>query len=80
LALVAIIIVSGTIFYSQYLAKKIAREERQKVEEWVRAGQSLILSQENSDTRFATFILTENKSIQIIWKKTGFGKGGKSGG
>jgi len=67
LALVAIFIVSGTIFYSQYLAKKIAREERQKVEEWVRAGQSLILSPENSDTRLATFILTENKSIPIIW-------------
>ncbi len=67
LALVAILIVSGTIFYSQYLAKKIAREERLKVEEWVRAGQSLILSPENSDTRLATFIITENKSIPIIW-------------
>ncbi len=40
LALVAILIVSGTIIYSQYLAKKIAREEKQKVEEWVKAGQS----------------------------------------
>lgn len=67
LALVAIFIVSGTIFYSQYLAKKIAKEERQKVEEWVRAGQSLISSPENSDTRLASYILTENKSIPIIW-------------
>ena len=33
LALIAIAIVSGTIFYSQYLARKIGREERQKVEE-----------------------------------------------
>lgn len=66
LALVAILIVSGTIFYSQYLAKKIAREERQKVEAWVRAGQSLITSPDNSDTRLAAYILTENKSIPII--------------
>lgn len=67
LALVAILIVIGTIFYSRYLARKIAREERQKVEEWVRAGQSFINSPENSDTRLATFIMTENKSIPIIW-------------
>lgn len=67
LALVAIFIVSGTIIYSQYLAKKIARDEKQKVEEWVKAGQSLINSPENSDTRLASFILTENKSIPIIW-------------
>ncbi len=67
LAVVAILIVSGTIFYSQYLARKIAREERQKVEEWVKAGQSLITSPDNSDTRLASFIITENKSIPIIW-------------
>ena len=67
LALVAIFIVSGTIIYSQYLAKKIAREERQKVEQWAKAGQSLISSPENSDTRLASFILIENKSIPIIW-------------
>lgn len=67
LALIAISIVSGTIFYSQYLARKIAREEKQKVEEWVRAGQSLISSPENADTELASFILTKNKTIPIIW-------------
>lgn len=67
LAAIAILIVSGTVFYSQYLARKITREEKQKVEEWVRAGQSLITSPENSDTRLASFIITENKSIPIIW-------------
>ena len=30
LALLAILIVSGTIIYSQYLARKIAHEEREK--------------------------------------------------
>ena len=67
LAVVAILIVSGTIIYSQYLAKKIAREEKQKVEAWVEAGQFLIGSPENSDTRLAFFIIRENKSIPIIW-------------
>ena len=67
LALIAISIVSGTIFYSQYLARKIAREEKQKVEEWVRAGQSLISSPENADTELASFILTKNTTIPIIW-------------
>jgi hypothetical protein len=32
LAFVAILIVSGTIFYSQYLANKLAKEEKEKVE------------------------------------------------
>lgn len=67
LAVIAIVIVSGTIFYSRYLARKIAKEERQKVEEWVRAGQTVINSPENADLRLASFIMTENKSIPIIW-------------
>ena len=66
LALIAIFIVSGTIFYSQYLARKIAREEKEKVEEWVRALQSVISSPENADTELASFILTKNTTIPII--------------
>jgi hypothetical protein len=37
LALIAIAIVTGTIFYSNYLAKKIAADERLKIEQWVEA-------------------------------------------
>ncbi len=66
LAIVAILIVSGTIFYSQYLARKIAKEERQKVEQWIEAGKFLINSPELADTKLASMILTENKSIPII--------------
>jgi signal transduction histidine kinase len=68
LALVAISIVTGTIFYSQYLARKIAKEERQKVELWVEAGQS-VNSDANTDTRLASYIILqtrENKAIPII--------------
>lgn len=67
LAIIAISIVTGTIFYSQYLAKKIANDERQKVEQWVAAGQSFIASADASDTRLESLILTENKTIPIIW-------------
>jgi signal transduction histidine kinase len=66
LAAIAICIVTGTIFYSQYLARKIADEEKQKVEKWIEAGKFLISSPADADTRLASMILTENTSIPII--------------
>ncbi len=69
LAIIAISIVTGTIFYSQYLAKKIAKEERQKVEMWIEAVQSLVSTPENADTKLASYIIfknKENKTIPII--------------
>ena len=65
LAVVAICIVSGTIGYSSYLAKKIEKEERQKVEQWVEASNSL-LNPQNSDTRLPFKIMQENDDIPII--------------
>ncbi|MBK5271509.1 MAG: HAMP domain-containing histidine kinase [Bacteroidia bacterium] len=66
LAAVAILIVSGTVFYSQYLAKKIAKDERQKVEQWIEAGKFVINSPDLADTKLASMITTENKTIPII--------------
>ena len=66
LALIGVLIVSGTIFYSQYLARKIAKEEKQKVEQWVEAGKFLISYTADADIRLASMILTENISIPII--------------
>lgn len=66
LALTAILIVSGTIFYSTYLSGKLAKEERQKVETWIEAGKFLIASPEDADTRLASMVITENISIPII--------------
>jgi hypothetical protein len=65
LAVIAILIVSGTIYYSSYLAKKIEKEEKQKVEEWVEASNSL-LNPDNADTRLAFKILQDNDDIPII--------------
>lgn len=66
LAFVAIIIVTGTVFYSQYLSKKIAVDERQKVEEWVEASNSL-LNPNTQDTRLPLKIIKDNHDIPIIW-------------
>jgi signal transduction histidine kinase len=66
LALIAIAIVSGTIFYSQYLAKKIAHEERLKVEEWVEAGKLLVHDRTGMSDKLVSIIITQNKSIPII--------------
>ncbi|RYY19270.1 MAG: HAMP domain-containing histidine kinase [Chitinophagaceae bacterium] len=66
LAIVAIAIVSGTIFYSQFLAKKIAREERLKVEQWVEAGKLLMYDQSGLSDKLAGIIIAENKTIPII--------------
>lgn len=65
LAAIAIGIVIGTIFYSQYLARKIAQEERVKVEQWVEASKSL-LSPMVTDIRLAFKIISDNHDIPII--------------
>lgn len=66
LALIAIAIVSGTIFYSQYLARKIAREERQKVEEWVEATKLLLYDTTGLSDKLVSIIIAENKTVPII--------------
>lgn len=66
LAAIAIAIVSGTIIYSTYLSKKLAKEERQKVEAWIEAGKFLISSPIDADTKLALMLITENNSIPII--------------
>lgn len=65
LALIAIGIVSGTIFYSQYLASKIVREERQKVEQWVEASKA-IAQNPDMDLTLPGMIHNEQTSIPII--------------
>ncbi len=66
LAIIAIAIVSGTIFYSRFLANKIAEEERVRVEQWVEAGKLLINDSTGMSDRLVSIIITENKSIPII--------------
>ncbi len=65
-ALIAILIVSGTIFYSNYLSQKIASEEKQKVALWVEAQRSILNSTGETNLNLASRISTENDDIPII--------------
>lgn len=66
LAVVAICIVTGTIFYSAYLAKKIEKEEKRKVTEWVQASNSLLNPKDTLNTDLAFTIIQNNNDIPII--------------
>lgn len=63
---IAIVLVSGTIFYSQYVAGKIATEERKNVEAWVEAQRTILNSSDSASINLATKISTENNQIPII--------------
>src|ERR1700738_5166680 len=65
LAIIAIIIVSATIFYSQFMAKKIAAEERQKVELSV-ASSKAILKNPGMDLTLPNLIRNGQQSVPII--------------
>jgi signal transduction histidine kinase len=65
LALIAIAIVISSVFYSQYMAGKIASEERHKVEQWVAASKA-ILDNPSMDLTLPNMIRNEQTSIPII--------------
>jgi signal transduction histidine kinase len=67
LALVAVAIVSGTIFYSNFLSKKIEIEERQKISQWVEANKFIASAGPNVDLTLALNIQQHNVDIPIIW-------------
>ncbi len=66
LALLAVAIVTGTIFYSNFLARKIENEERQKLSQWIAANKFIATSPENADLTLASQIQQENADIPII--------------
>lgn len=66
LAVIAILIVSGSIFYARYLSKKIGREEKEKVETWVEAQRTILSAPDQADLILASRISTENRDIPII--------------
>ena len=68
LAVIAIAIVTGTVFYSNHLAKKIAAEEKIKIGQWVEASKELANPNSTGTALNLTIkILTENsKDIPMI--------------
>ncbi len=67
LALIAVAIVTGTIFYSNFLSKKIEVEEREKINQWVEANKFIATAPQNVDLTLASEIQQKNIDIPIIW-------------
>ena len=66
IGLVAVAIITGTVFYSNFLAKKIAAEERKKVNVWVQALKTRATVTESSALDLTNIITSENTDIPII--------------
>ncbi len=66
LFVIAVIIVTGTVFYSQYLARKIAADEKERVEIWVEAQRAILNAPDQANFILASKISSENKDIPII--------------
>jgi K+-sensing histidine kinase KdpD len=66
LFLIAAAIVTGTVFYSSYLAKKIAADEKKKVEIWVEAQHTILNVTDEVNLNLAARISSENTEIPII--------------
>ena len=66
LFIIAVSIVTGTIFYSRYLSEKIANDEKKKVEIWVEAQKTILTATTDASFNLAAKISSENKDIPII--------------
>ena len=66
ITLIAVAIVTGTIFYSNFLANKIEKEERSKVNVWVQALKTRAETKESSALDLTNTITSENTDIPIV--------------
>jgi len=66
LVFIAILFVCATIFYSTYVASKIANTEKKYVREWIQAQQTILSSKDSSNLNLATQISADNEDIPII--------------
>ena len=64
-ALVAILIVTGTVFYSKHISKKIEFEEKLKIENWAEATKNL-LDTASEFSNLASKIITDSMEIPAI--------------
>jgi len=66
LVFIAILFVCATLFYSTYVAGKIANTEKKYVREWIQAQQTILSSKDSSNLNLATQISADNEDIPII--------------
>lgn len=69
LILVALAIVSATLFYTTALSKRLAMEERRNVEQFAKAVQFLATASPEQDLSFAFAIVDSNTAIPIFRAK-----------
>lgn len=67
LTILALAIVTGTIFYSDFLSKKIEKEEREKISQWVEASKFIASAPQGVDITLASQIQQQNDDIPVIW-------------
>lgn len=66
LGFIAVLIVIGTVFYSESLATKIANQERNNVATWVEAQKTILNSSDTANLNLAIKITSGNIDIPII--------------
>ena len=66
LAIIAIAIVTGTVFYSNYLSEKLAADEREKVAVWVQSLKTRAAVTDQAALDLTNAITSHNSTIPII--------------
>ncbi len=66
LAIVAMAIVTVTIFYSNFLSKKIAADEKQKIEQWLQAVNDINDTSATSITLASKILVENSQDIPMI--------------
>ena len=64
--MIAILIVIGTFFYSNYLAERISNREKRQMEEWVAAQQAIANAAMGDDLSLASVVIAEQTTIPVI--------------
>jgi signal transduction histidine kinase len=63
---VAILIGAGSLFYTNFLMKKLSDEERKRVELWAKANEEIQKSNPEQDVSFVFHVLLSNNTIPVI--------------
>lgn len=66
LSVLAISIVVATLFYSRFLARQIATNERKTIEVWAEAHRFIARASNETDITFASLILADQQAIPVI--------------
>ncbi len=63
--LVALLIVTASVLFTNHLVNRLADEERKKIEIWANATRQFILADENTDVEFVSEIIENNTTIPV---------------